>query len=117
MGCDALECLIEAIHRSTTHNVPQLFIWQWWNWESIVGHLFKSIPQIQKYHHFRFDASNQEEVYIKFKEHTNSSEKEISSFKKGKQQKYKKQNSKCNFSSRANPEKQEYLYKEVRLIM
>ena len=114
MDCDALEHLVEATRRSTVHNIPQLFTWQWRNWESLVDPLFKPIPQIRKYHHFRFDASNPGKVYIK--EHTNSTEREISIFKKGitaaKVQKAKLPS--AIFPAGLTRERQEYLYKEVR---
>ena len=114
MDCDALEHLVEATRRLTVHNIPQLFTWQWRNWESLVDPLFKPIPQIRKYHHFRFDASNPGKVYIK--EHTNSTEREISIFKKGitaaKVQKAKLPS--AIFPAGLTWERQEYLYKEVR---
>ena len=36
MDCDAFEHLVEAVHRSTVNNIPQLFTWQWRNWETLV---------------------------------------------------------------------------------
>ena len=111
MDCDALEHLVEAVHRSTVNNIPQLFTWQWQNWETLVYPLLKPIPQIRKYHHFRFDASNPGKVYIK--EHTTSPESEISIFKKGitaaKVQKAKLPS--AIFPAGLTRERQEYLYK------
>jgi len=74
MDCDTLQHLEEATRRSTAN------AWQWRNWETLVDPLFKPIPHIRKYHHFRFDTSNPGKVYVK--EHTNSVEREISIFKK-----------------------------------
>ena len=114
MDCDTLQHIVEAVRRSTINNIPQLFAWQWRNWETLVDPLFKPIPHIRKYHHFRFDASSPGKVYIK--EHTNSTEREISIFKKGitaaKVQKAKLPT--AILPAGLTRERQEYLYKEVR---
>ena len=114
MNCDTLQHIVEAVCRSTINNIPQLFAWQWRNWETLVDPLFKPIPHIRKYHHFRFDASSPGKVYIK--EYTNSTEREISIFKKGitaaKVQKAKLPT--AILPAGLTRERQEYLYKEVR---
>jgi len=51
VDCDAL---VEATSYSTKNNIPQPFAWQWRNWEALVDPLFKLIPNIRKYHHFRW---------------------------------------------------------------
>ena len=73
MDCDALQHIVEAVHHSTANNIPQLFAWQWRRWEALIDPLFKPIPHIRKYHHFRFDGSHPGFVYVK--EHVNSTER------------------------------------------
>jgi len=117
MDCDTLQNLVEATCRSTANNIPQLSAWQWQNWEALVNPLFKPIPHIQKYHHFRFDASSPGKVH--FKEHANSAEKEISIFKKDVTAAKVRKAKLPNVTSPAglSRERQEYLYKEVRLYV
>ena len=114
MDCDILQHLVEAVRRSTVNNIPQIFAWQWRNWETLVDPLFKPIPHIRKYHHFRFDASNPGKVFVK--EHTNSAEKEVSIFKKGiTAAKVRKAKLPAVLLPEGlTRERQEYLYKEVR---
>ena len=43
---DTLAQIAEIVQRSSTSNIPQLFEWQWREWDSIFPIFLKKIPSI-----------------------------------------------------------------------
>lgn len=51
---DTLSQMCDVVKRSSTNNVPQLFDWEWRQWDAFFPKFFKRIPLITKYQHFYF---------------------------------------------------------------
>jgi hypothetical protein len=51
---DTLAQMAEVVQRLSQNNVPQLFDWQWREWDVFPPQYFKRIPLITKHQHFRF---------------------------------------------------------------
>lgn len=56
--------------------------WVWKDWKSFLKPLFRHVPHIQRYQHFRFSSSHPGCVFVK--ESLNSDEKEVQILKRGK---------------------------------
>ena len=67
MDCDTLQHLADATSQSTKNNIPQLFTWQWRNWDVFINSLFKAIPGIRKYHHFKVSCDYPGIVFVREK--------------------------------------------------
>ena len=62
---DTLTQIAEIVQRSSTSNIPQLFEWQWCEWDSFFPSFFKKIPLITKHQHFRFSSLTPHKVFIR----------------------------------------------------
>ena len=62
---DTLTQMAEVVQRSSTNNAPQLFDWQWREWDSFFPIYFKRIPLITKYRHFRMSSSKSGSVFVR----------------------------------------------------
>lgn len=78
---DTLQQMADVVERSSTNNSAQLYDWQWRDWDSFFKTLFRKIPLITKYQHFRFPASAPGTVYVR--KSWNSEEKAIKLLKRG----------------------------------
>ena len=72
--------MAEVVQRSSVNNVPQLFTWEWREWDMFLQKFFKRIPLITKYQHFRFTADDPGTVFVSTSCH--SEEKPIELFKR-----------------------------------
>ena len=77
---DTLAQMGEVVQRSSTNNIAQLCPWEWRDWDSFIKKLFKRIPSITKYQHFRFSAAEPGKVFVR--QSCSSEEKAFSIFKK-----------------------------------
>ena len=77
---DTLDQMAEVVQRSTVNNVAQLYSWEWREWDQFFPKMFKHIPLITKYQHFRFSASKPGTVFVRSS--CSSEEKPIKIFKK-----------------------------------
>ena len=77
---DTLAQMGEVVQRSSTNNIAQLCLWEWRDWDSFIKKLFKRIPSITKYQHFRFSAAEPGKVIVR--QSCSSEEKAFSIFKK-----------------------------------
>ena len=62
---DTLTQIAEIVQRSSTSNIPQLFEWQWCEWDSFSPSFLKKIPLITKHQHFRFSSLTPHKVFIR----------------------------------------------------
>ena len=56
LDCDTVQHLEEAVRRSSKNNIPQLYTWQWRDWDTFINSLFKAVTGIRKYHHFKVSS-------------------------------------------------------------
>ena len=61
--------------------VVPLFPWEWRKWDAFINSLFKAVPNITKYHHFRLDSDSPGIVHAKGS--YDSAETHVSIFKRG----------------------------------
>ena len=105
--------MAEVVKRSSINNEPQLFDWRWREWDSFFPKLFKRIPQITKYQHFRFSADAPGSVF--YRESWNSEESAISILKRGiTLDKVKKARIPRIIQPAGLTERKKYLYEQIR---
>ena len=114
MDCDTIQHLVNATSRSSMNNKPQLFPWPWRQWDTFIYSLFKAVPNVTKYHHFRLDSDTPGMVHAK--ESFDSAETHVSIFKRGVSAE-KVRNArlpKVLSPGGMSRERQQYLYSQVR---
>jgi hypothetical protein len=114
MDCDTVQHLADATTRSSGNNKPQLFPWEWREWDTFINSLFKAIPNITKYHHFRLDSDSPGIVHAK--ERIDSTETHVSIFKRGVSVREVRNAGLPRSLSPAglSQERQQYLYTQIR---
>ena len=78
---DTLSQMCNVVKRSSTNIVPQLFDWEWRQWDAFFPNIFKQILLITKYQYFRFFSSSPTTVFVR--ETWNSDEIEVGLLKRG----------------------------------
>lgn len=68
--CDSMEDLKHTVERSTLHNRVVLYgsqdgEWQWRDWKKFFKPVFRAVPGIQAFHHFKFSSEKPGEVVVK----------------------------------------------------
>ena len=114
MDCDSVQHLAEATTCSSVNNKVQLFPWEWRKWDVFINSLFKAVPNVTKYHHFRLDSDSPGVVYAK--QAYDLSEVRLSIFKRGVSA-AKVQNAglpELLSPARLSQERQQYLYTQIR---
>lgn len=53
---DTVQQLSPLVERSSKMNVPQMFQWDWRDWQEMLGSLFTAVKGIIKYQHFRLSS-------------------------------------------------------------
>ena len=81
LDCDTMQHIEEAVRRSSTNNIPQLYTWEWRNWDHFINSLFKAVTGIRKYHHFKVSSDFPGVVHAK--ENLTSDVVKIPIFKRG----------------------------------
>ena len=114
MDCDTVQHLADATTRSSGNNKSQLFPWEWREWDTFINSLFKAIPNITKYHHFRLDSDSPGIVHAK--ERIDSTETHVSIFKRGVSVRKVRNAGLPRSLSPAglSQERQQYLYTQIR---
>ena len=68
-NCDTLQHVVEVVDKSARSNVPVTYNgengWVWRGWKAFFGDRFKKVPNISKYHNFRFTSSEPGVVFMK----------------------------------------------------
>ncbi|XP_060576231.1 uncharacterized protein LOC132733586 [Ruditapes philippinarum] len=65
-NCDTLQHVTEVVLKSAHSNVPVTYgEWMWKGWKVFLADRFKKVPNISKYHHFRFTSLEPGIVYMK----------------------------------------------------
>ena len=69
---DCLDQMCDVVNKSSTSNVAVSFLnkdgeqnWEWADWKAFLSARFKPVPNIRKYHHFRFSKEEPGCVFVK----------------------------------------------------
>ena len=69
---DCLDQMCDFVNKSSTSNVAVSFLnkdgeqnWEWADWKAFLCAWFKPVPNIRKYHHFRFSKEEPGCVFVK----------------------------------------------------
>ncbi|KAJ8317541.1 hypothetical protein KUTeg_005445 [Tegillarca granosa] len=85
--CETIFQLRDIFEKSAVNNKAVLYeengnqTWEWRNWKAFLSARFKALKGIQKFHHFRFEATSPGKVFVK--ENHDSIETSVSILKVG----------------------------------
>lgn len=114
MDCDTVQHLADATNLSSMNNKPQLFPWEWRAWDNFINSLFKAVPNVTKYHHFRFNSDSPGVVHVR--PTLTSAETQVLIFKRGVTAAKVQKATLPEIISPAglSQERQQYLYSQIR---